>query len=72
MGLGEKLNAPECMELWTRRFEIKEVHTLSLSGSLFLEDAWTVMLQLPASPKGRDFGWILDGFWMGEESLGTT
>ena len=59
--MAEKLNAPECMQLCRRRFEIKEAllgswRALAGSGSqalFFLEDAWVMVLQLPAFPSGE-------------------
>ena len=51
---------PEHMELWVRRFGIRERLSDGLSlalGLFFLEDAWMIMLQLPALPNG----WFLDG-----------
>ena len=63
---------PEKMELWARRLKIKEGLAASWALRLaqlalfFLEDAWMIVLQLPAFPKGQWFGWI----WVGEETVG--
>ena len=61
---------PECMELWARRFEIKEGlsdgKAWDLSGSralFFLQDVLMTVLELLAFPSGWYFGW--------EETLGT-
>ena len=52
---------PEGMELWARRFEIKEAFSGSGVGGIgslfFLEDTWGTVLQLPAFPNGQHFGW---------------
>ena len=58
---------PERMELWTKSFEIKEGLSGSWTGwhgspwflGYFLKDAWMIVLQQPAFPKGWDG--ILDG-----------
>ena len=43
---------PEGMELCTG-LEIKG----ELSGSFYLKDAWMILLQLPAFPKGKYLDW---------------
>ena len=58
---------PECMEIWAKRFEIKEGLLGSrtgwlwllglLTGSFFLEDACVIVLQLPVFPNRWYFGW---------------
>ena len=44
---------PEHMELQARRLKIKE----GQRWALLLEDAWVIMLQLPAFPNGPYFAW---------------
>ena len=64
MGLAERLMPPECKELWARRIGIHEglsdrwAWAHSGSQALFsLEDAWVMVLQLPAFTNGWYFGW---------------
>ena len=51
---------PEHRKLWARRFEIKEALSvwlsLAVSQAVFLEEAWMIVLQLPAFPNGWYFG----------------